>query len=99
MDFQLTAEETALRDKARAFAREELKPRAAYWDENETFPMPMVQRAAQLGYLGLGHSHGGPGGQGLGPIEAIIVIEELAKGCANTAEVVFDCILGPMQVI
>ena len=98
MDFQLTAEQTALRDKARAFAREELKPRAAYWDENETFPMPMVQRAAQLGYLGLVIPTE-YGGQGLGPIEAIIVIEELAKGCANTAEVVFDCILGPMQVI
>jgi alkylation response protein AidB-like acyl-CoA dehydrogenase len=98
MDFQLTADQQALRNKAREFARQELRPKAAHWDEAETFPLPMVKRAAELGYFGLVIPKE-YGGQGLGPIEAIIVIEELAKGCANTAEVVFDVILGPMQVI
>ena len=98
MDFRLTGKQEKLREETRAFAQNELKPRAAYWDESETFPAPMVARAAELGYLGLMIPKK-YGGQELGPIEAIIAIEEMAKACANTAEVVFDCIIGPIQVI
>jgi len=98
MDFSLTKEQEALRAKARAFAMDELKPMAAKWDEDECFPAPMVARAAELGFMGLTIPEE-YGGAGLGPIESILVIEELARGCANTAEVVFDAILGPIQVI
>ncbi len=98
MDFRLTDKQEKLREQTRAFAQNELKPRAAYWDESETFPAPMIARAAELGYLGLTIPKK-YGGQELGPIEAIIAIEEMAKACANTAEVVFDCIIGPIQVI
>jgi alkylation response protein AidB-like acyl-CoA dehydrogenase len=98
VDFQLTDTQTALRDRVRKFAQDELKPKAAYWDENETFPVATVARAAELGFLGLLVPKK-YGGQELGPIEAIIAIEEMAKTCAVTAEVVFDCILGPIQVI
>lgn len=98
MDFRLTPEQEKLRDKTREFAQNELKPMAAHWDETETFPASMVDRAAELGYLGLLIPKK-YGGQELGPIEAIIVIEEMAKACANTAEVLFDCIIGPIQVI
>lgn len=98
MDFRLTEQQAALKEQARTFAQNELKPQAAFWDENETFPAPMVARAAELGFLGLLIPRQ-YGGQGLGPVEAIVVLEEMAKVCANTAEVVFDCILGPIQVI
>jgi len=98
VDFQLTDTQAALRDRVRKFAQDELKPKAAYWDENETFPVSTVARAAELGFLGLLVPKK-YGGQELGPIEAIIAIEEMAKACAVTAEVVFDCILGPIQVI
>lgn len=98
MDFRLTDKQERLKEQTRAFAQNELKPKAAYWDESETFPAPMVARAAELGYLGLTIPKK-YGGQELGPIEAIIAIEEMAKACANTAEVVFDCIIGPIQVI
>ncbi|HLI12121.1 MAG TPA: acyl-CoA dehydrogenase family protein [Alphaproteobacteria bacterium] len=98
MNFQFTPSQMALRDKACWFAENELKPMAAKWDEEELFPKPMVARAAELGFLGLTIPKE-YGGGGAGPIESILVIEELAKGCANTAEVVFDCIIGPIQVI
>ena len=84
MDFRLTPEQEKLRDKTREFAQNELKPMAAHWDETETFPASMVDRAAELGYLGLLIPKK-YGGQELGPMEAIIVIEEMAKACANTA--------------
>jgi butyryl-CoA dehydrogenase len=98
MDFQFTAAQCEVRDRARRFAQEELKPQAAIWDEEERFPTATVQRAAKLGFLGLTLPNI-YGGSGLGPIEAIITIEEMAKGCANTAEIVFDSLIGPIQVL
>jgi butyryl-CoA dehydrogenase len=98
MDFQFTAAQRELRDRVRRFAQNELKPLAAKWDEEERFPESTVQAAAKLGLLGLTLPKE-YGGSGLGPIESIITIEELAKGCANTAEIVFDGLIGPIQVL
>jgi alkylation response protein AidB-like acyl-CoA dehydrogenase len=98
MDFALTAEEIALRDRVRAFAQEEVRPLAAVWDEEERLPEPMIRRAGELGLLGLTIPKQF-GGAGLGGVAAVLVIEELAKACANTAEIVFDALIGPVQVI
>jgi butyryl-CoA dehydrogenase len=98
MDFQLTPAQIELRDRARRFAKEELRPLAAQWDEEERFPEPMVRRAAELGFLGLTIPKE-YGGGGAGAVESVLVIEELARGCANTAEIVFDGLIGPIQVI
>jgi alkylation response protein AidB-like acyl-CoA dehydrogenase len=98
VDFRPTEQQDAWRSKVRDFAQKELKPKAAHWDETETFPASTIARAAELGYLGITVPKK-YGGLELGPIEAIIAIEEMAKACANTAEVVFDCNIGPIQVI
>jgi butyryl-CoA dehydrogenase len=98
MDFGLTEAQLALRKRVRAFAQGELRQHAAEWDEHERLPEPMVKRAAELGFLGLTV----PveyGGGGYGGVEAVTVIEEMAKTCANTAEIVFDALIGPIQVI
>ncbi len=95
---QLTKEQQRLQHEAREFARRELKPLAARWDENEEFPFLSVQLTAAMGYFGLTIPQA-YGGRGLGAIEAMLVIEEVAKVCANTAELLFDSILGPMQVV
>jgi alkylation response protein AidB-like acyl-CoA dehydrogenase len=90
MDFQLTAEQLEIQQRTRAFAHDVLKPDAAKWDEEERYPEPMVRRAAELGFLGLTipKEYGGSGTAG--PIESILVIEEMARGCANTAEIIFE---------
>ena len=98
MDFQLTSAQIELRGSARRFAEKELRPLAAKWDEEERSPEPMIRRAAELGFLGLTIPRE-YGGGGLGAVEAVLVIEELARGCANTAEIVFDGLIGPIQVI
>jgi butyryl-CoA dehydrogenase len=98
MDLQLTPSQSHLRDRARRFAETELRPLAAKWDEEERFPDQMVQRAAELGFLGLTIPKE-YGGGGIGSLESILVIEELARGCANTAEIIFDALIGPIQVI
>lgn len=98
MDFQLTLAQLELRDRVRRFAEAELRPLAATWDEEERFPTSTVARCGELGLFGLTVPEA-YGGQGCGPVEAILVIEELARACANTAEVVFDGLIGPVQVV
>jgi len=84
MDFELSEEQRALQETARAFAAERLAPHAAEWDEQCTFPIPALREAAGLGFAGVyvGEAHGGAG---LSRQDATIIFEELATGCTSTA--------------
>ena len=83
MDFQLTAEQAAFRDAARQFAKNEMAPRAAGWDEREEFPRAAISAAGELGFCGL-YTPEEAGGLGLSRLDASIVLEELARGCTST---------------
>lgn len=98
MDFQLSPSQRALKERVRAFAERELAPFAAKWDEEELSPEPTVKKAAAEGLMALTVPKE-YGGDGLGAIEAVTTIEELSRVCANTAEIVFDSLIGPVQVI
>jgi alkylation response protein AidB-like acyl-CoA dehydrogenase len=50
---RLTEEQTLIRDTARAFAREQLAPRAAAWDREARFPKEAVAEMGRLGFLGM----------------------------------------------
>jgi alkylation response protein AidB-like acyl-CoA dehydrogenase len=84
MDFTLTEDQTAFRDMARAFAAEQFAPNAEKWDEEKTFPVMELRKAAELGFAGIyvGEEHGG---SALTRLDAAIIFEELASGCASTA--------------
>src|SRR5439155_13239523 len=84
MDFELSAEERAFQDTARAFARDEWLPHAAGWDEREEFPAAALRAAAALGFAGIyvGDEHGG---SGLTRLAATLIFEELAAACVSTA--------------
>ena len=84
MDFELSDEQRAFRETARAFAREEWLAQAPGWDERQEFPVEALRRAAALGFAGIyvGEAFGG---SGLGRIDAAIIFEELAAACASTA--------------
>ena len=43
MDFDLTEEQRAIQDTARAFARDEMMPFARQWDEDEFFPVETLR--------------------------------------------------------
>jgi acyl-CoA dehydrogenase len=76
MDFELTEEQQAIREEVRRFAENEIAPVATEYDEAETYPFEVVEKAAEMGLTG-------PtipveyGGAGYGPLEAAIIIEEL----------------------
>jgi alkylation response protein AidB-like acyl-CoA dehydrogenase len=88
IDFSLTDEQLAIQDLARRFAREEIRPVAAEYDEREQMPWPVLAKAAEVGLLsyGLPEEHGGGGvPDGLAGVTNFIVTEELAWGCAAIA--------------
>lgn len=84
MDFQLTDEQRMLRRTLRDLVEREIKPRAAEWDRNGELPWDNIRRLAQIGVTGLTIpvEYGGAG-QSL--LEGVFAIEEIARGCPNTA--------------
>lgn len=97
MDFALSPDQEALRDRARALA-DELRPAAARWDDEETFPESSLNALRRSGLLGVTVSveHGGGG---LGVVEACLVLEELARGCLASALVAQMFLNGPPRAI
>src|SRR6202453_1139033 len=78
MDFEYTPEQIALRKAVREFAEGEIAPHVMEWDEAQTFPLDVVRKLGQLGYMGAIFPEEF-GGAGLGYIEYSIIIEELSR--------------------
>lgn len=99
MDFTLSDEQVDLRDAARRVAREVYAPRTVEWDRAGTFfPNEERKRLADLGFLGI-TLPGEVGGEGRELMDALIVIEEVAKECQIAAFPVFEANTGPARVI
>ena len=99
LDFGLTAEQLELRSEARRIAREVYAPRAAEWDASaEHLPEAERRRLAQLDLLAitLPAEYGG-GGRPL--LDALIVIEEIAKASQLAAFPIFEASTGPARVV
>ena len=78
MDFEYTAEQIHLRRAVREFAQAEIAPHVLEWDENQTFPLEVIKKLGELGYMGAIFPEE-YGGAGLGYIEYAIIIEELSR--------------------
>jgi len=78
MDFSYTPEQIQLRKSVREFAEAEIAPHVMEWDENQTFPMDVIRKLGELGYMGSIFPEE-LGGAGLGYIEYSIIIEELSR--------------------
>lgn len=99
MDFSLTEEQLALQETARKFALERLPAVAKHCEEeDEAPPAGLVREFAEMGFLGINVAER-YGGLGLGNVEALIVIEELAKVSGAVAFPVFESCVGPVRAI
>ena len=96
---ELSAEQKSLRDSARAFARDKMAPLAREADRLSEFPPSVLSAAYELGLVNLVISDT-TGGTGLSNLDAVIVMEELAWGCAGmtTSFVANDLALVPIQL-
>ncbi len=83
MDFELSEEQRLLVDSARAFSAKELAPHAADWDRDHHFPVDVIKRAAEQGYLAL-YIKEDDGGLGLSRLSASLIFEQLSAGCIAT---------------
>jgi len=81
MDFQFTEEQLMIRDLARDFAENEIKPIAAYHDETGQFPLATVKKMGELGLMGL-QAPAEYGGAGADTISYVLAMIEISKADA-----------------
>lgn len=84
MDFELSDDQRAFVESARAFSRGVLAPGAAKWDEESIFPRDALQQAGETGFMGM-YTPESAGGLSLSRLDASLIVEELARGCTATA--------------
>jgi alkylation response protein AidB-like acyl-CoA dehydrogenase len=98
MRFPLTAEQEAIRARARALADHEFRERAARWDEREEYPWDNVKQLVESGLMGMAipTAHGG---QGKSLLDVVLVIEQVARVCGVTGRILVDSNLGAVGAI
>lgn len=74
-----TEEQTQIRDMARQFAEERLKPFAAEWDREHRFPREAIDEMAELGFFGMLVPEQW-GGCDTGYLAYAMTLEEIAAG-------------------
>lgn len=78
MDFNLTESQKAVQQLARDFAESEMRPLVMKYDESQEFPFEIVNKLGGLGFMGMTWPED-LGGAGLSELDAIVIIEEIAK--------------------
>lgn len=84
MDFELSDDQSTIRDMATSFAAKAIAPHALDWDQTKHFPAETLRAAAALGLAGI-TTREDLGGSGLGRLDAVLIFEALAKGCPTVA--------------
>ena len=84
MIFNFTEEQLAVRDAARDFAQNVLKPGVIDRDNEQRFPADEIKQLGELGFMGMMVS---PeyGGSGMDTISYVLAMEELSKVDASTS--------------
>jgi alkylation response protein AidB-like acyl-CoA dehydrogenase len=80
----MTEEQQQIRDLAREFAENELRPHAEEWDREAHFPREVIQKLGELGFLGmlLPEQYDG---LALDTLAYVVALEEIARGDASVA--------------
>ncbi len=86
MNIELTEEQIAVRDAARDFAQNVLKPGVIERDEKQLFPTEEVKQLGELGFLGMMVDPKYNGG-GMDTISYVLAMEEISKIDASTSVV------------
>src|SRR6476660_8729047 len=98
MEFSLDPAQAELQARAREFARTVVLSRAAEIDRQEQYPWDIVKALAAAGFLGMTIPTA-YGGQGRAFLDAVLVIEEMAKACTVTSRVVVETNMGAISTV
>jgi alkylation response protein AidB-like acyl-CoA dehydrogenase len=98
MDFSLTEEQTLFRDSVRAFAERHLAAGALARAHANAYPWDVAELMAGQGLIGITASeeNGGIGGT---LMDAVIAIQEVARACPRSADVVQAGNFGAIRVL
>ncbi len=98
MGWELTPEQLAVQQRARRLAREVIAPRAAEVDRSEQYPWDNVEALQQAGFTAMTvpTAYGGPGRPLL---EAVLVVEEMAKVCGVTGRIAVEANMGALSAV
>ena len=98
MDFELSVDQRQIRDTVRDFAKAEIAPKAAHYDETSEFPYDLVGGMAKLGLFGLPfpESMGGAGGDYLSYCLALEEVARADASCAITLEAAVSLGIAPL---
>ncbi len=82
LSFNLTENQMMIVQSVRDFAEREIRPYVMEWDESQEFPVDLFRKMGKQGYLGVLVPEV-YGGAGLGYIEYVHIIVEIAKVCGS----------------
>jgi hypothetical protein len=96
--WDLTPEQVTLRGRARELATEVVAPRAAEVDRTEQYPWENVEALREAGFTGMTvpTELGGPGHSLL---DAVIVVEEMARHCGVTGRIAVEANMGAISAV
>ena len=86
MNFELTEEQKSVRDAARDFAQNVLKPGVIERDEKQLFPTDEIKQLGELGFLGM-MTDPKYGGGGMDTVSYVLAMEEISKVDASASVV------------
>ncbi len=98
MTWNLTNEQRDLQGRARELATEFMAPRAAALDESEQYPWDNVHALRDAGFTGMTvpKEFGGPG---CSILDAVLVVEEMAKACGVTGRIAVEANMGAISAV
>lgn len=81
---RLTEEQNMIADMAGSFSADQLRPHAERWDREKMLDRDALKAMAELGFGGI-YTQEEHGGSGLGRLDAVLIFEQLSKGCVSHA--------------
>jgi len=98
MSWHLTNDQLKLQAAARELAQQVIAPRAAEVDEAQEYPWANVEALCDAGFTGMTvpPEFGGPGRSFL---DAVLVVEEMAKVCGVTGRNAVECNMGAISAV
>ena len=94
----LTEDHRALQAAARELAEGVIRGRAAEVDRSEDYPWHNVEALTRAGFMGMTIPRD-YGGRGLSYMDAVLVIEEMAKVCGVTGRIVVEANMGAIGAV
>lgn len=98
MNFNLSPSQKTTLNKTKTFALKEIAPFAAQWDRDEHIPREQIRKYADAGLFGMTIPEK-YGGKGRSTLDAILVIEEVARHCGISGRLIVDHNFGAVMTI